>query len=168
MSTPRLTPVSYVVLGLLDWLGPSSPYTLKRALETSIADFHPVAHTSFYAEPARLATMGLLDESQEQGGRRRKRYALTDAGKQALQAWLAEPEAEPTEVRSPAMLKVFFGADPRPLAEAALARHRALLRGFEQVRDAREVADGPRRALDTGIEYHRFWVAAWERLRDEG
>lgn len=170
MSTPpeiRLSPTSYVVLGLLDWLGPSSPYRLKKALEVSVADFHPVPHTSFYAEPARLAEAGYLDESQEEGGRRRKRYSLTDRGREALSEWLADPVAEPTQVRSPPMLKVFFGADPGPLAESELARHRELLAGFEDVRDRLEHPPHRRRALDAGIAFHRTWVETWERMRAE-
>lgn len=134
----------------------------------SVADFHPVPHTTFYAEPARLAAAGYLDESQEAAGRRRKQYALTDKGGQALHEWLADPQAEPTEMRAPAMLKVFFGADPAPLAHAALARHRALLEGFEAVSadPPRRLTAGARRALDAGIEYHRFWVRTWEGLRE--
>ena len=54
----RLTSTSYVVLGMLDWLGPSTPYRLKRVLAESVQDFFPVPHTSFYAEPARLAAAG--------------------------------------------------------------------------------------------------------------
>lgn len=163
----RLTPTSFIVLGLIDWLGPSTPYRLKKMLERSIADFHPVPHTTFYAEPARLAAAGYLDESREAAGRRRKEYSLTEQGREALRDWLADPNAEPTEVRAPAMLKVFFGADPEPLANAALARHTALLEGFESVRarvDPKQARSGQIRALDTGIEYHSFWVRAWNRL----
>ena len=58
----RLTSTSYVVLGMLDWLGPSTPYRLKRVMSESVEDFFPVPHTSFYAEPARLAAAGYLDE----------------------------------------------------------------------------------------------------------
>ena len=74
----RLTSTSYVVLGMIDWLGPSTPYRLKRVLAESVQDFFPVPHTSFYAEPARLATAGYLDEHVEAGGRRRRTFALTD------------------------------------------------------------------------------------------
>ena len=166
MSSPiRLTSTSFIVLGMIDWLGPSSPYTLKKVLEGSIADFHPVPHTTFYEEPARLAVAGYLDESQEAGGRRRKLYSLTREGRRALADWLADPSAEPTEIRSPAMLKVFFGADPAPLAEAGLERHRELLAHFEAVPDP---GGGRGLALRTGIDYHRMWIAAWQRLRRGG
>lgn len=161
----RLSPTSYIVLGMIDWLGPSSPYRLKKALAASIAGVHPVPHTTFYAEPARLAAAGYLDESQEDGGRRQKRYALTQQGRDALAEWLETPDAEPTELRAPAIVKVFFGADPARVAAAPLARHRELLSHFEelQARDPGDTA-GRAHALRTGIEYHRFWVQAWERI----
>lgn len=167
-SDIRLTSTSYVVLGMLDWLGPSSPYKLKKLAEQSIADFYAVPHTTFYDEPARLAAAGYVDEAQEETGRRRKRYALTPKGRRALADWLADPEVEPTELRSPALLKVFFGADVAPLAEAGLARHEALLASFERIRDEEDVAPAPRLALATGINYHRMWVDTWKWLRRAG
>jgi PadR family transcriptional regulator AphA len=163
----RLTTTSFIVLGLIDWRGATSPFRMKTLLLETVGDFHPVPHTTFYEEPARLAAAGYLDESQEQSGRRRKSYSLTEKGKRALAEWLADPGAEPTELRSPAMLKVFFGANPGPLAEAALARHRQLLDGFEALRGERRPAAGPGRALEAGIEYHRSWVRIWERLGRE-
>src|SRR5437660_11268062 len=102
----RLTGTSFAVLSLLDVLGPSTPYDLKQALERSVENFWPVPHTTFYAEPARLAHEGLLSERQEQGGRRRKTYALTDAGRDALAAWAASPELAPPQLREEATLKV--------------------------------------------------------------
>ena len=80
----RLTGTSYAVLTLIELLGPSTPYDLKQALERSIANFWPVPHTTFYAEPERLAAGGFLSVTQEEGGRRRKVYSLTAAGVGAL------------------------------------------------------------------------------------
>jgi len=67
----RLTGTSYAVLSLLELSGPATVYDLKQSLEQSIENFWPVPHTTFYAEPARLAAAGLLTEQQEDGGRRR-------------------------------------------------------------------------------------------------
>src|SRR3712207_2096347 len=117
MSSIALTPTSYIVLGLLERTGPATPYDLKRAALT-IADVWSVPHTQVYAEPARLAGAGLLDEEREDGGRRRRIYTLTDAGRRALEEWRATPTADLTELRDPGLLKLCFGADPRPLAEA--------------------------------------------------
>lgn len=87
----RLTSTSYAVMSLLSLLGEATPYDLKQALERSIENFWPVPHTTFYAEPARLARGGLLSEHQEAGGRRRKLYALTEEGRSALDHWTSSP-----------------------------------------------------------------------------
>jgi PadR family transcriptional regulator, regulatory protein AphA len=167
----RLTSTSYVVLGMLDWLGPSTPYRLKRVMSESVEDFFPVPHTSFYAEPARLAAAGYVSESVEQGGRRRRTFAITRRGREALADWLAEPETRFGEFRFPGMLKVFFGADPRGFAADQAAHHARLAERFEAVRersDRGELQVPPRRrsVLDTGIELHRWWEARWRELGD--
>jgi len=164
----RLTPTSYVVLGLVRLLESASPYDLKKLMEASVRDFHPVPHTTFYVEPARLAKAGYLNETQEESGRRRKAYSLTDKGRQALDDWIGAPEVEPTQLRSPALLKMFFGGDPEPLARVEIARHEGLLAFFERLRERRggEMDPGSRMTLDTGVKYHRFWIEQWKRLRD--
>lgn len=168
-SDIRLTSTSYVVLGMLEWLGPSTPYRLKRVLAESVQDFFPVPHASFYAEPARLAAAGYLDEEVERGGRRRRTFALTDRGREALQAWLDEPETRFGEFRFPGILKIFFGAEPAGFAEAQARHHGELASGFEAVRTAAgrgavELSDGRRLVLETGIELHRWWEARWREL----
>src|SRR3979411_2196448 len=92
---PRLTGTSFAVLTLIELLGPSTPYDLKQALEKSIANFWMVPHTTFYAEPTRLAKDGFLSEQQEAGGRRRKVYSLTDAGRAALDGWGTSAQPPP-------------------------------------------------------------------------
>jgi PadR family transcriptional regulator, regulatory protein AphA len=168
----RLTTTSYVVLGMLDWLGPSTSYRLKRVLAESVEDFFPVPHTSFYAEPARLARGRYLRERQERGGRRRRTYELTDRGRAALGAWLADPSADYGEFRFPGMLKLFFGADPDGFAADQAAHHRELAEKFKAVREvARKsrIPMPPRRrlVLDTGIRVHEWWTQTWERVAEE-
>src|SRR5436853_1486757 len=94
----RLTGTSYAVLTLIELFGPSTPYDLKGALERSIENFWQVPHTTFYAEPTRLAAAGLLCEQQESGGRRRKVYSLTDTGRAALARWRDSPELTPPQL----------------------------------------------------------------------
>ena len=167
----RLTSTSYVVLGMLHWLGPSTPYRLKRVMSESVEDFFPVPHTSFYAEPARLAAAGYLAERVERGGRRRRTFELTERGRDALGAWLAEPETRFGEFRFPGMLKLFFGADPAGFAPRQAQHHAELAERFERVRAAAdrgevEVPAQRRRVLETGIALHRWWEARWRELAD--
>ena len=162
----RLTPTSYVVLGLLDQLGPSTPYDLKRAVAAGLGNFWSFPHTQLYTEPERLAEAGLLAERREESGRRRKEYSLTAAGRRELEAWRGEPTAELPELRDVAMLKVFLGADPRPIAAMQLEAHRQKLAEYEELKAA-DTGDGPRGAwhtLDAGIGHEREWIRFWSRV----
>src|SRR5437870_11826594 len=103
----RLSGTSYAVLSLLELSGPATPYDLKQALEKSIENFWPVPHTTFYAEPDRLARGGFLTVRQEQGGRRRKVYELTEHGREALRDWTASPDVAPPQLRDEGVLRIF-------------------------------------------------------------
>jgi DNA-binding PadR family transcriptional regulator len=138
-SDIRLGPVSYLVLGITALRGPSTPYDLKSFVQLSIGYFWPFPHTQLYAEPARLAEAGLLEETREETGRRRRHYAITDAGRERLEEWLAEPVASPTEIRDLGLLKLFFselvGSDEMvALAREQAAAHRARLTIYEGIR----------------------------------
>ena len=121
MSTPDLTPVSYVVLGLVARDGPSTPYDIKVAVGRGIAQFWPFPHSQIYAETARLADLGLLAGQQEPGGRRRHVYAITDAGTKTLEDWLAQPSREYPQYRSLGLLQLYFGHFATPEDRMALA-----------------------------------------------
>ena len=165
----RLGGTSYAVLTLLELLGPSTPYDLKQALEASIANFWPVPHTTFYAEPARLARAGFLSERQEKGGRRRKLYEVTESGRNALDDWLANPSDEFTELRDLGLLQLFFGADPRKVAEVQLRIHGEALARYEALRaGAHGWLEGPRLVLESGIGHEQEWLRFWERVAAGG
>lgn len=152
----KLTGTSYALLALLKEFGPLTSYEIKGALESSIQNFWPVPHTTAYEEPARLAEAGYLSAEQEEGGRRRRVYSLTEKGREALAAWADEPIAAPPQLRDELMLKVFAGADPKPLLEPRFAWHRAKLeelKGYlEVVRQAEDFL-GSERTLHAGIAY---------------
>jgi PadR family transcriptional regulator, regulatory protein AphA len=161
----RLTPASYIVLGLLNQAGEATPYDLKRMVAASIGNFWSLQHAQLYTEPERLAAAGLLTEEREEGGRRRKRYALTKAGRAALKAWLASPTGEMTELRDPGLLQLFFGADPGRLAEAQLETHRVKLEEYEGIHaNLPDDPSGVRLALEAGIAHEREWLRFWRRL----
>lgn len=155
------------MLGLLDYLGPSTPYDLKRALEQSVENFWPVPHTTFYAEPERLAAAGYLFAEQEPGGRRRKTYAITPAGVDALRGWVATAHAAPPQMRDEGVLLVFFGADPRPINRERIVWHKAKLAELQGHLDMHTAARGPIgviRSLVAGTMYHRMCVELHEQL----
>jgi PadR family transcriptional regulator, regulatory protein AphA len=162
----RLTPVSYIVLGLVAWHGRATPYQLKTSAASSVGNLWSVQHAQLYSEPERLAGAGLLDEEREEGGRRRRTYALTEAGRAALDAWLAEPASDLGELRSPGLLQLFFGADPARLAPVQLGLHERKLAEYEAVHAeaGARMPEGMRLALEAGIGHEREWLRFWRNL----
>ena len=166
----RLTATSYALLALLEQLGESTPYEIKQAMEKSTENFWPVPHTTAYEEPARLATGGYLTVRQEEGGRRRKAYSLTDEGRAALAAWAGEATVAPPQIRDELLLKIFAGADPGPLLKARMAWHEekiAELRGYlDEVRGKDDWAPSEL-VLTAGIGYHRKMLELMEGAEPE-
>ena len=115
----RLSTTSYAVLSLLSlrsWTG----YELTQQARRSLAHCWPKEDSVLYEEPRRLAAMGLAEAQKERGrGRGRNRYSITDAGREALRAWLATPSAPPHLELEP-MLRLTF-ADQGELADAQAA-----------------------------------------------
>ena len=162
----RLTGTSFAVLTLIELLGRATPYDLKQALERSIENFWPVPHTTFYGEPARLASGGFLSVEQEAGGRRRKVYSLTDAGRDALGRWRTSAELTPPQLREEGVLKIFAGGDPIPIFRERCEWHRTKLAELEGYLEAITGEDpawqGVRASLLVGINYNRMLVEAME------
>jgi len=107
-ETLRLSPVSFLVLGLIGLRGASSPYDLKKAANRSVSYFWPFPHSQIYDEPERLTAAGLLERKTELNGRRRKLYSLTKSGHDALRQWLKTPPDSIFEMRDMAVLQLFF------------------------------------------------------------
>ena len=168
MSVPRLTAVSYMVLGLIENAGDATPYQLKQVAARSVGNFWSIQHAQLYTECERLSPAGLLSEEREQTGRRRRTYRLTAAGREALEAWRTTPTTDLGELRSPGLLQLFFGAEPAPLAQAQLAAHGDKLAEYEQLYEAaREwLPDGQRLALESGIAHERLWFKFWRSVGD--
>jgi PadR family transcriptional regulator, regulatory protein AphA len=166
MQEPRLTPVSFIVLGFVAWAGEATPYRLKQLVAASVGNFWTLHHAQLYTEPERLARAGYLTERRERGGRRRKLYAITDKGRRALDEWRAEPTDAIPELRAPALLKLFFGADPGELAPLQLEAHRRKLAEYEEIRATMpdSVPRGPRLALEAGIASERQQIEWWEAV----
>ncbi len=168
MAEPiNLSSTSYVVLGLIEWRGESTPYDLKQYIERSIENFWPVPHATFYAEPDRLADAGFLSMRREETGRRRKLYSLTKAGREALREWIATAGAAPPQLRDEGLLKAFFGANPEPIAQQHLEWHRQKVEELEgYLRIVRE-AGGPagvEQTLVVGTAYNRAVADLWRKI----
>jgi PadR family transcriptional regulator, regulatory protein AphA len=160
----QLTPTSYIVLGLLEAAdGEATPYDLKQAMAVSVDCFWSVPHAQVYREPDRLAAGGYVTERREETGRRRRFYAITDAGRAALTAWRATPPDDLPELRDAGVLKLFFGADPATVAAHQIPCHEAKLAEYERLREqiAPFVPAGQLLALDIGIAHERAMIEIW-------
>ena len=65
-SEIRLTPTSYIVLGLLEAAGEATPYDLKQMVAVSLGNFWTLQHAQLYTEPERL---GWLPQRAPRGAR---------------------------------------------------------------------------------------------------
>jgi DNA-binding PadR family transcriptional regulator len=156
-----------VVLGLVSSVGEATPYDLKQMVAATIGGFFSIPHSQLYAEPERLAQAGYLRERREQTGRRRKHYALTDAGRKALREWLRTPTEELYELRDPGLLQLAFGGNRKALATAQLAAHEERLEELRRVARMLAMAGAPaeqRLVAEAGIGHSREYVRFWKRV----
>ena len=105
----KLTPTSYVLLGLLS-SRPWSAYELNNHMQESVLRaFWPRAESHVYSEPKKLEANGLVSSVQEKsGGRPRTVYTITDAGRMALNDWLRAPTESYFTMQYEAMLKFLY------------------------------------------------------------
>jgi PadR family transcriptional regulator AphA len=142
--------------------------------------FWAAATSEWYAEPKRLAELGYLHAERAPGRtHERTHYTLTDAGRDALRAWLAEPSAF-TRIQCEPVVRLLGAeyADPEavvrsleslraPLEETAAALDRLSDVGHELPRRARVIAVNHRFARRI-LDAHAAWLEEAEAaLRDE-
>ena len=169
MPDGQLTSISYVVLGLVA-TGATTPYDMKQLAARSVGYFWNFPHSQLYAEPARLARLGLLAEEREAHGRRRRVYTLTPAGRQALDDWVRAPTSEQTQIRDTGLLKLFFGEGLGPDELAALARaqeaaHQARLDVYRAKEP--EIAESQHAAtLRAGLRFEQLFVDFWHEIAE--
>jgi PadR family transcriptional regulator AphA len=142
LSIPSLTTFSYVVLALVGRRG-ATAHELVQMQRRGEAYFS-YAGSQWYAEPKRLASLGLLRAEREAGRtRERTRYHLTDAGREALARWVPQPP-RPPHVDSEGVVKVL--AADLASDEAVLTSIRALRPELERMRAS--IREGVRHADD--------------------
>jgi PadR family transcriptional regulator, regulatory protein AphA len=104
-----LSETSFALLGMLDLLGESSGYDLRRYVRQSIAFFWNASFAQIYELLRRLETMGLVctERVQQQSRPDKVVYRITDAGRAALHGWLQGPVGR-ASYRDSFLLRVFF------------------------------------------------------------
>jgi DNA-binding PadR family transcriptional regulator len=165
-----LTPTSYLVLGCLASGGPSTPYELKQAVAESVGYFWSFPHSQLYSEPARMTEAGLVKEEREEGGRRRRVFSITDAGRAALDDWLRQPTVGLPDIRDVGLLKLFFSDlasrdQILALAQAQRDAHEERLKLYEGL-----AAGPPQSAAEStiglGIAWERAAAAFWSSIAE--
>ncbi len=119
----------YALLGLLRE-GPRHGYRLAAAFgpDGRLGIALRLKMSQMYAYLRKLERQRLLlanDETDAASHRARRVFALTTAGEQAFDAWLAAPVEATREVRLAFLLKLAFTLDDPPVALALLERQRA-------------------------------------------
>jgi DNA-binding PadR family transcriptional regulator len=112
------------ILGFLA-LEPTSGYTLKQRFDGSVQSFWTATQSQIYRELHALEAEGAAraERLPGEGKPDRRVYSLTQRGREALAAWLAEP-LDPLVLRHPLLLRFVFAADlPPPALDAVLARY---------------------------------------------
>ncbi len=172
-----LSNTAAAVLGMVA-LGARSGYEVRRSADLSLRFFWALGPPQVYAQLKALEAAGLLAGRDEaRGDRRRRLFTVTEAGAEALRAWVAEPAAAGAlELRDPEVLRLFFAdaaghdaararvASMRRRSEAALAQFdREVLPAAERTRDAG--LEFPAHVAGFGRELHAFlldWCTRFE------
>ena len=95
-------------------LQPMSGYDIRKAVEESIAYFLNESYGQIYPILKQLARDGLItDHTSRSQFRNRKEYAITTAGRAALETWLGTPPRNDV-VRNELLLKLFFARNAPP------------------------------------------------------
>ena len=178
MPSRQLTPFSYAVLVLVGE-GGAGAHDLVRMMREGQHVFWAAAASQWYAEPKRLAELGLLHAERMPGRTHdRTHYTVTNAGREALREWLAQPSAF-TRIQCEPVVRLLGAeyADPEalarsleslraPLEETYAALERLAEVGRELPHRERVIAINHRFARRL-LDAHAAWLDAAEaELRD--
>lgn len=146
-------PVEYAVLGLLAQ-GPRHGYRLKKEIERDLRPIWRIATSRLYLALSRLEGRGLIrGDPRPSGGRARRVYRLTPAGREALWEWLRRPVPAPRDLRVEFLAKLYFLRRLSPEEIPALIR--AEIRALMALRDGLLRDEAP--PMDTTM---------WEYIRE--
>ena len=172
MKKSDLHTSSYIILGLVEKLGETTSYDLKIKADGSIGYFWNFSRAILYKEPSRLIKLGLLKERQETGGRRRRIYTITDAGRIVLRQWVGTPEDSVTEIRDLGLLKLFFAKNGSQDALDDLIveqerGHVARLEAYQSLQSELSEMDESEfdlAVLEMGLEFEKVAIAYWKTV----
>jgi DNA-binding PadR family transcriptional regulator len=174
--------LKYAVLAAL-LEGEASGYELSKVFDVSFANFWASTPQQLYRELERLTQDGLIEARVVQQERRpnKRMFTLTEAGREELGSFAAEPVRRPAALRDELMIKIqaMDDSDPGParaLIEERMSWSKGKLARYERVRE-RLLAGrteeeylrgsdrvGPYLTLLAGIDYERANLGWCERV----
>jgi PadR family transcriptional regulator, regulatory protein AphA len=169
----ELSSTAYVILGMLRG-GPRTGYEIKQIVDRSTRFFWAASYGQIYPELRKLDEAGLVEGAEEpRGGRRRKVYRLTTAGRRELRSWLEQPPIT-LELRDEGLLKLFFSeaGTPATASQSVAAKrriHEEKLERLREIEPAVEQLDDPYplMVLRHGVEYSEWMIGWCERAERE-
>jgi DNA-binding PadR family transcriptional regulator len=130
--------LKFAILGILATTGPQAGYDIKTYFERGPSHVWQADLPHIYRTFDQLEQQGQVSAAADPThSRGRKVYTLTEAGRHALQAWLAS-DFDPLAVREPNLVRLFFGKfiPPERLREqitAYRAEIESLLATYRQI-----------------------------------
>jgi DNA-binding PadR family transcriptional regulator len=178
---PPLSTTSYALLSLLVIDGGGTDegltgYELKQRADRTLR-FYWVspAMSQIYTELERLSSHEFVKADEDTTGKRTtKHFAITPAGREALQTWLHTSEHEFPVLKHPIALRLMLGSmmgadEVRAMLDsyedALVARRRELESVREMLAD-REAVAYPARVADWGLAFFDSEASTIDRIRD--
>ena len=176
--------MGHVILGLLMLLGPQTLYSLNKQFERGPSLFYRASFGSLQSALRGLLAAGHVTvHATTEGGRNKKNYSVTDAGRRAFHAWIRSPLAG-GDLEVAALSRLFLlglvedDGERRDILEhiiTEIARELARLEGFAHSLDEqaaaipdeyRAVFRYQRATLDYGLMSHRAGLAWFRDLAE--
>ena len=138
--------VPLTLLGLLE-REPSHGYDLKRDYDAFFGRGKPLPFGQVYATLARLTRDGkaVAGEAEPGNGPERRRYAITDAGRSEVEAWLKDPvEPEPhlqTVLFAKVVLALMLGRPADRYLDAQRTAHLQRMRELTELKRTAPLVD---------------------------
>ena len=166
------------MLGTLH-LGATSGYEVRRWIERSARFFWSISPVQVYPALAWLEERGhVKGRDDPAGGRARRRYAVTAAGRGALREWLRAPDELTFELRDRGLLKLFFAdalepEEAREHVRAMRARAEGELERFRgeiepaSIREELRGSRFPHVTARFAVEYLEWTIGWCERVESE-
>jgi DNA-binding PadR family transcriptional regulator len=174
-STP--SELECFVLGLIWRHGPSSPYTIRRLLQDSPSTQWSGSAGSIYPLMRRLEHRGQLrSEPAATGDRPAREYVITEAGIEAMRAWIGPPlpDYAVTVAHDPLRSRIRFldllqPAEQRAWIAAAKAALEEVLARVQRWEELHAESDEPLAAIltlsgETDVESRTRWLREAEAM----